>query len=510
MATSSQISLSTFLNSLSKEQLQVITEQIILAQPEEVFDLSTNADDLRNNVNFVLRSNPNLIVNILGLEKVQELVTDQCGNNGDRNRTPGPEEQEKVMLNWQKTALLTVTTQGIVFTSAATGNVTTPSVSTRTTSSTSATPGKLATSRYKTWTTPCTPAATDNGLTANYLSGIAPKTPVSKANANASVPYQTVAETSSQGQRPTCGTVRQLEQLDLSNANLGAIPSASNARGSCLKEATRKGITFSGSRKDDLSLFIARVERTIECFELSERDKVRVVSELLTGDAEILVESIRHDIHTWIDLKTVLQNTYLPQQHSEDVRRQVIRMQQSADMTAAHFVAKVRVKNAQSQEPFRDPELISIITTNMHPSYGPHLARFGRKIRNWKDLTEACSQAETIMRLEDRATSVTKSERLNIQTTEVYDEVDIATLICYSCQKVGHKQAECPKTKEPYCTRCGRQGVSASQCDCSPQTLQQHTTSSGTLTEARVTALIESALKSFIQNKESQENLRFR
>lgn len=510
------ITLTKLLNSLGREQLETLAQRVKDIYPEFIWDQSVTVEVLRHNMNRTLRSNPEWMVGVVGLENIVEL---------NAHLSPVPPPRTPFSTTSRTVPVKTVHSlespstavrvedcvddeedeeQNVFVPPSSTGDMlnlgvgtsipgtSVPVVASHPISTTSSLAQRRQIQNISTvpmlnpYFSQVPPVYTSASMYGSVPPGMFPN-PQPGAVPNPYVVPQGFYPYPFQGHPGFMPNPYPSQHVMVPNQNGSQwhqVPPVSNSEQSFpepsveprrgrpgnkinfLKEATRKNLGFSGKPNDDLSWFLTKVDRTLEGFYLEEEDKVSAVCDLLQGDAEMFVESIRGTLSTYESLKRALKGTYLPRHHAADLRRQVLSMKQTSNEKSAHFIAKVRVKNSQSPKPIADSELISIVTANLHPSLFPHLERMDAEITTWQELHDFTLRAETIIELEHRAAKSLNRKMQVLAMDGDDEEVEANVLTCYNCQKPGHKHSECPRPKKFFCHRCGRDGVTSQYCGC--------------------------------------------
>lgn len=501
------ITIKSLFKNLSQSQLISLAQKIQECNEDITFDTTVSAQQLRSEMETCLRSNPQFMHNIPGLENVQEYLSwrDDLVDPFKKSQLLPRDQDKQLKLTvssaattptteiWSPTASMSAVT--VVSGSVTTGVITTiastcaASQCSTTTSTTTAT--SISASGMSTTASPIITAGGSSGtLTTSDITSIV-----------ATVLQHTSGQQSQLLQQLT-------SQMDLlSHCVKGRQDQTDPGIGAFLKQAHQKSLTFGGSSGENLHRFINKVETLLDGFRISEADKVRAVGDLFNSSAEVWFESKKRDLATWTELKQALKFTYLPKHHESDLRRKILTTRQEYKEKVSHFISKIRVMNSELEQPLSDSQLLPIVMTNLHHSYFRLIGMREKDYCTWDELESACLRAECILVQQDRVEKSSYSARQDksyLYAAEVSESQQPAELepviadieavrvtnnrelICYNCREAGHKHSECSKAKKFFCYKCGRQGVTSTVCPCNTDTR---------FSEEQLTALVEKVVK---------------
>lgn len=474
------VKLKVLLNKLQQDALVKLADTIRNVHPDCVFDTSVTVTELRTNMATTLRSNPEFMDGIKGLENVKEYqswsnsqqVWTDDDDKDDKGSTGSPETLQENVQPTVTTQATTPVTSTVSQTLPATiitsqqqltaAPVVTSSVASHHHSNLQPTVSTASTSTYTVSShqhssVSAVTAPTTTTTAFHSSSATAPSLALTAADLTTLV-TSILQQTSSQQQMPFQQTTSRLVHL--------------------LKEARHKSLSF-GGYNDNLQRFLGKVETLFSGFSLTEDDKIRAIGDLLTADAEVWFESRKGAFSSYIELKEALKNTYLPRHHYTDLRRKIMTTRQSYNEKVSSFIAKIRVMNLELDDPIPSQHLIPVVTANLHHRFLPLIGMRETDIKTWEELESVCLRAESILEQQEKSQRFQKpstSSRINsteieVEEEQVEEDVDVSAMdssqmVCHNCKKKGHKYSECTQPKKLFCYRCGKAGVTSSVCSC--------------------------------------------
>ena len=401
--------LKSYLNHLNADQLIKLAKVICATHPDCDFDTTVTAQQLRFQLDASLRSHPEWMENVPGLENISEFVTWSLSKE-----TTIPEDQ------------IQATAPAVV--------LQTPTVS-------------HVEEKPKSENLPQTTGIDVNSIVATILQ-----------------------HTTGQQQQLIQQMDSQMQIFGDSIKLLSSKPSSSSGINSFLKQARSKSLVFHGSTNENLNRFLSKVDDLLQCFELSDVDQVRAVGDLLLSSAESWFESHRDTFSSWEDVKNSLKSTYLPRHHFIELRRKIITLRQGSLERVSDFLSKIRVMNSELDKPIHDYDLIPIVRANLHPKFLLLLGMKEEELDSWNKLEAAALRAESILQLQDQQQSQIDATAISDPNEELdiaaYRSSVKSELVCFNCQQKGHKHNECHRPKNIFCFKCGKHGVFSTQCDC--------------------------------------------
>lgn len=263
------------LKAMNYEQLKILAENIMRLYPKDCqFDVTTTVDVLRNNLMLTLRSHPEFMVGVPGLETMRELIAYREATEAE---TPEPEYVADMFQGLQPFPKASHSTHPV------------PSAAQIMDQS----PPAGASEKQK---------PLPRNMTEEPDRGKSPE-----ADHPPTVAYP--RRSSLPRSPPSAVPMAYYYQPPPAQAQASGTSSRSQ-KSEFSKEATRKNLSFDGRSSENLGMFLVKVERLLDDYELSERDKISVVCDLLRGDAELFAESIRDTLRTYRELRTSLEQTY--------------------------------------------------------------------------------------------------------------------------------------------------------------------------------------------------------
>lgn len=286
----------------------------------------------------------------------------------------------------------------------------------------------------------------------------------------------------------------------------------SSRKSDFVKHCSRLKLNYDGRRNGDVVSFIEKFENVCSQYRnLRDSDFLSVLSELLSGDAEIWYRS--NDFSTVADFKHQLRSSFLSADYDVKLRKEIQSRSQAPSETMDMFVARIRTANRRLLKPWSDGDLLEIVVLNVHPAYAsdvikddpqdfPALLKIGRAVeailsrkRDYRPPTNK-SGLDSVLDCPNMKNdeSLAKLHSASVLTTSTPDdlpaeEISVAAAAssakssagpfkrkCFSCQSTEHIHRDCPKQRKGiFCFGCGKDGVTSVNCGCRSKVVAKRT-----------------------------------
>lgn len=129
----------------------------------------------------------------------------------------------------------------------------------------------------------------------------------------------------------------------------------------------RNEIGFDGSNPDRLPEFIRRLRRVFGPCQLSEADKLQVMSELVSGAAGRYYGSCLKHIKTFDGVVTELEKFYLPVGYKVGMKARLFNRSQHPKERMSDLVVAMKSLNQMLDNPETDADLVNLILSRLNP-----------------------------------------------------------------------------------------------------------------------------------------------
>lgn len=263
------------------------------------------------------------------------------------------------------------------------------------------------------------------------------------------------------------------------NFHMGRRPPTNVSSIKFLQEARSSKLTFSGSSNESGREFLLRLEELCTLFNLSSRDLMAVLPQLLTGSALRWYRNQGPAI-SWDNFYARFYDAYLPREQDADLLQKILQRRQAKDERPHHFVTTIAEMNAAMDNPLAMNVLLSMIKNNLLPDYQHKIGNM--EFVDVQDLITECLRIETLLKriqrfeppptelLQDADFGVpdfrpaSRREPLQDRRAQAAFSVNAVTSGCYNCNQPGHFYKDCPFPKSTFCKLCGKKGTSTSDC----------------------------------------------
>lgn len=232
------------------------------------------------------------------------------------------------------------------------------------------------------------------------------------------------------------------------------------------------GIRYKGDKREELGVceFIQAVEDRMKSRNVSERELMMSVKELLDGDALLWYRLVESRVKTWGELRSELRAEFLPYKYTYSAWEHLTTIKQREQESMSIFIARFTQQASYFEPKLPEQEQLRIIRKNILPDYQEKL--WDKEVNSVAALLKYARDMERCWQL---TKEFTKGERQtgkgelrekfqgNPRREEVpKTERDLATSSrCNYCNKSGHWAAYCPTIK---CFRCGANGHMGNRC----------------------------------------------
>lgn len=205
--------------------------------------------------------------------------------------------------------------------------------------------------------------------------------------------------------------------------------------------------------------FFVSLDECISAYDVPEEYVVRRFHEVLSGHALKFYRSIRNEVFTLPEIKSVFMRTFGPVDFDDATERQLRNMKQKNNQPIREFLIEIRALNSKLAHPLTDRSLLPIIKYNLHPRYALCLST--NRISDLDTLLEIATNFEAYDHPTLKAFSRDHSA---ICATSNTVSAASTSVQCPKCDKPGHSYRSCPNIPGQICFKCKRPGFLTRDC----------------------------------------------
>lgn len=249
-------------------------------------------------------------------------------------------------------------------------------------------------------------------------------------------------------------------------------------------------LKFSGDRKGmSITAFFERVEELMRARNVSKDILLDSGIDLFEGRAYEFFQDCRKEVHSWDELVERFKEEYQPAFYSEHLLEEIKRRTQGPDESIGTYMAVMSKYFQRLQCSISEEAKLTILLRNISPIYRSQLGAL--EINNIAQLRSLCKRIEQRTLAADYAPTPRKGFSLEpdlayVKIEEPLDEVRLTDsepqnrsnapstsrrreIICFNCNKPGHKAIGCVERKKLVCFGCKREGFTKRTCpNCNP------------------------------------------
>lgn len=248
-------------------------------------------------------------------------------------------------------------------------------------------------------------------------------------------------------------------------------------------------LTFSGDKKGlSLSAFLERVEELRVARHVSKETLLESGIDLFSGRAYQFYLAYRNQVNTWDEFLVLLREEYLTPNYNEKLFDEIRKRTQGPDESIGIYLAVMTGYFNRLTCPVSEETKLKIIMRNLLPFYQNHLAlvevnslselrQLGKRLEARKEAVESfvapCKKGNAMepdLAYVQVAEAGCSGDNCPILKLEVDQKVKSLPkeIICYRCNKPGHRAVGCSVRKGKFCFRCKKDGFTVRTCpDCS-------------------------------------------
>ncbi|KAJ8937520.1 hypothetical protein NQ314_011811, partial [Rhamnusium bicolor] len=236
---------------------------------------------------------------------------------------------------------------------------------------------------------------------------------------------------------------------------------------------------FSGDNKGiSVNAFFERVEELRLARNVSKENLLESGIDLFSDKAYQFYKDCRTRVHTWEELVVEFRGEYLSANHNDVLFEELQRRTQHPTETIGIYLAIMSGYFSRLRCPISEQAKLSIIMKNLHPFYQDRLTdplpktvaelrTVCRRLEARRDIIN--SYAEPTSR---RGNAIEKDLAF-VDVTEEIQSMDIAgpssriskkEIVCYRCNKPGHKAIGCAMATKIICFKCKKEGYTVRTC----------------------------------------------
>ncbi|KAJ8962340.1 hypothetical protein NQ318_018322 [Aromia moschata] len=233
-------------------------------------------------------------------------------------------------------------------------------------------------------------------------------------------------------------------------------------------------IHFSGEKKDmSLTAFLQRVEELRVARHVTKEELYSTAVDLFRGKALIWYRAMRREVDNWDALVKLLREEFQPTDYNEKLFEEIKRRTQGSDESIGIYLSVMSAMFNRLTCPVSEDVQLKIIMRNIAPFYQTQLGltdvtsiaelrTLGRRLEARREAVEAFSppSRKTNNTLEPDLAYVgvdATSSSGSCSTVETNTE-NRSRLVCYNCNKPGHKAVGCLERRRIHCYKCKREG----------------------------------------------------
>lgn len=234
---------------------------------------------------------------------------------------------------------------------------------------------------------------------------------------------------------------------------------------------------FSGDKKGmSLSAFLEKIDELRISRNVSKEILLHSGIDLFTGRAYQFYLAYRNEVSSWDEFVALLREEYQSADYNEQLFEEIRRRTQGPDESIGIYLAIMTGYFKRLTCPISEDVKLRILMRNIAPFYQSqlglvdvtcvnHLRELCRKLEERKQSVEKFSAPiKKSVALEPDLAYVSLSETNELVGTETPSSTEKKILVCYRCNKPGHKAIGCMERGEKFCFKCKKKGVTVRTC----------------------------------------------
>lgn len=247
-------------------------------------------------------------------------------------------------------------------------------------------------------------------------------------------------------------------------------------------------LIFSGDKKGiSLSAFLERVEELRVARHVAKETLLESGIDLFSGRAYQFYLAYRNQVSTWDEFVVLLREEYLTPNYNEKLFDEIRKRTQGPDETIGIYLAVMTGYFNRLSCPVPEETKLKIIMRNLAPFYQNHLAlvevnsilelrQLGKRLEARKEAVESfvppCKRSSAMepdlayVQVSEEGSSV---DSCQMPTTVRQQNQSVSKeILCYRCNRPGHRAVGCSLNRGKFCFRCKKEGYTLKTCpDCS-------------------------------------------
>lgn len=241
-------------------------------------------------------------------------------------------------------------------------------------------------------------------------------------------------------------------------------------------------LKFSGERKGmSVTAFLERVEDMRRARNVSKDILLDSGIDLFEGRAYEFYQDCRNEVQSWDELALRFKEEYQPAFYSERLLEEIKRRTQGPDESIGSYMAVMSRYFQRLQCPISEEAKLTILMRNIAPMYRTHIGAL--EVTSIAHLKQLCKRIEQRNISTECAPHTRKGYSLEpdlayIQLEDQLKEISLQgapespverkkpqkEVVCYNCNKPGHRAIGCAEKKKLYCFGCRMEGVTKRNC----------------------------------------------
>lgn len=235
-------------------------------------------------------------------------------------------------------------------------------------------------------------------------------------------------------------------------------------------------ISFSGDGKGlSVNAFLERVEELCVSRHVSKQELFLSAGDLFTGCALIWYRAVKHSVSDWPTLAKLMREEFLPPHSNEKLLDEIKRRTQSRDEPVAIYLSIMQSLFNRLTCPVPELYQVDIMRRNLLPFFQTQLAltdigSVDQLRRHCRQLEATRSSVEAYVPPPRRSTSMLEPDLAYVGLEQGISKLDLAdstptgSVVCYNCNKPGHRAIGCGMPRKQFCFRCRKEGVTVKSC----------------------------------------------
>lgn len=233
---------------------------------------------------------------------------------------------------------------------------------------------------------------------------------------------------------------------------------------------------FSGdSSKVSLNAFLEDIEELRISRNVTKEQLLHSAADLFIGKALIWYRSIRSKVSSWSQLVCELRLQFQPSNYNDRLFEEIKHRTQGSSENIGMYIAVMSNMFNRLTVPVGEKTRLAILMKNISPFYQSQLGlvsiesvdqllELGRKLEARKETIETFTpppRNRVGLMEPDLAYIYADSDSIAGPSTTCASSID---LVCWNCQKPGHKANNCGAPRKKHCYRCGRPDYTVRSC----------------------------------------------